>query len=122
VTESRWVLVVEDDPVLGEVLREVLEAAGHRVEVAATAAAAIEAVEKGVPDVVCVDIELPDGTGWELLDELERRQLIPATVVVATAGMDASRSRSRPGTYLLPKPFPIDSLLRLISGEELPEI
>jgi hypothetical protein len=43
-------------------------------------------------------------------------------VVVATAGFDASRSRRRPGTYLLPKPFPIDSLLRLLSGEEPPEI
>ena len=56
------------------------------------------------------------------LDELERRDLEPATVIVATAGIGASLSRHRPGTFLLPKPFPVDSLLRLVSGEAPPEI
>jgi two-component system OmpR family response regulator len=116
------VLVVEDDPVLGAVLHDVLEAAGHRVEVATSAADAVAAAEEILPDAVCVDIDLPDGTGWELLDELERRMIVPPTVVVATAGFDASQSRHRPGTHLLPKPFPVDSLLRLLSGEEPPEI
>jgi DNA-binding response OmpR family regulator len=116
------VLVVEDDPTLAGLLHDALEAAGHQVLVAATRASALEAVSESVPDVICVDIELPDGTGWELLDELEDRSIAPPMVVVATAGFDASRSRRRPGTYLLPKPFPIDSLLRLLSGEEPPEI
>jgi CheY-like chemotaxis protein len=79
-------------------------------------------VEGDRPDVLCVDIDLPDGTGWDVLDQLESRAAAPPTVVVITAGMGASRSRHRPGTYLLLKPFPIDSLLRLVSGEELPEI
>jgi CheY-like chemotaxis protein len=103
-------------------LVEVLETAGHDVELATTSAAALAAAEASIPDVICVDIDLPDGTGWSLLDELERRGIEPATVVVATAGMGATTSRHRPGTFLLPKPFPVDSLLRLVSGEALPEI
>ena len=119
---SRSVLVVEDDPSFGLLLRDVLEAAGHTVRLTPTSAGAMAAVEADLPDVLCVDIDLPDGTGWGLLDELERRGLEPATVIVATAGIAASKSRHRPGTYLLPKPFPVDSLLRLVTGAELTEI
>jgi DNA-binding response OmpR family regulator len=119
---SRTVLVVEDDSSFGPLLRDVLEAAGHHVTLAPTSAEALAAIETSLPDVLCVDIDLPDGTGWALLDELERRAMEPGTVIVATAGIGASKSRHRPGTFLLPKPFPVDSLLRLVSGEELPEI
>lgn len=119
---SRSVLLVEDDPSFGSLLLDVLEAAGHRVQLAPTSAHALAAIEASLPDVLCVDIDLPDGTGWGLLDELERRGLELARVIVATAGIAASKSRYRPGTFLLPKPFPVDSLLRLVSGEELPEI
>ena len=119
---SRNVVVVEDDPSFGSLLKDVLEAAGHSVRLAPTSAEGLAAIEASLPDVLCVDIDLPDGTGWGLLDELEHRGLAPATVIVATAGIAASKSRHRPGTFLLPKPFPVDSLLRLVSGAELPEI
>jgi DNA-binding response OmpR family regulator len=118
----RSVLVVEDDPSFGSLLKDVLEAAGHTVRLAPTSAGAMAAIEESLPDALCVDIDLPDGTGWGLLDELERRGLEPHTVIVTTAGIAASKSRHRPGTFLLPKPFPVDSLLRLVSGEDLPEI
>ncbi|RPI20240.1 MAG: response regulator [Actinobacteria bacterium] len=121
-SERRRVLVVEDDPSFGSLLRVVLEAAGHEVKVVTTSAEALAAVESMVPDVLCVDIDLPDGTGWALLDEIEHRGIEPSRVVVASAGIGVSMSRHRPGTFLLPKPFPVDSLLRLVSGEELPEI
>lgn len=120
--ETRRVLVVEDDLRFGTLLCEVLVAAGHRAELAATSAAALVAVEANLPDVICVDIDLPDGTGWELLDELERKAIEPAVVVVTSASIGASTTRHRPGTFILPKPFPIDSLLRLVNGDQLPEI
>lgn len=120
--DHRDVLVVEDDPVFGALLVDVLEAAGHRARLAQSSATALKAIEAVIPDVLCLDIDLPDGTGWGLLDELTDRGISPNRVVVATAGMAASRSRHRPGTFLLPKPFPIDSLLRLVRGDEIPEI
>ena len=121
-TEPRYVLVVEDDPAFGSLLVEVLEAAGHRAELAANSADALKSIELSTPDLLCLDLDLPDGTGWALLDELERRSVELPRVVVVSAGVGASPSQRRPGTFLLPKPFPIDSLLRLVSGEELPEI
>lgn len=114
--------MVEDDPVFGSLLVDVLEAAGHRARLAPSSAIALKEIESAVPDVLCLDIDLPDGTGWGLLDELVDRGIDPDRVIVATASMAASLSRRRPGTFLLPKPFPIDSLLRLVRGDELPEI
>jgi DNA-binding response OmpR family regulator len=115
-------VVVEDDPRFGELLREVLTSSGVEVELATTSAAGLDSIERLQPNVVCVDIDLPDGTGWELLDELERRSIEPETVIITTAGIAATRSRRRPGTFILLKPFPIESLLRLVRGDALPEI
>lgn len=120
--DPRRVVVVEDDVAFGGLLREVLEAAGVQTELTTTTASALATILKQKPDVLCVDIDLPDGTGWDLLDELDRRSIEPETVIVTTAGIGATTSRRRPGTFLLLKPFPIDSLLRLVRGEELPEI
>ncbi|HKX74697.1 MAG TPA: response regulator [Acidimicrobiia bacterium] len=120
--DRRRVLIVEDDPTLGALLKGALEAAGHEVAVATSRSAALVAVPDLSPDVICVDLDLPDGTGWQLIDELEKRRITPPMVIVATAGLDASRSRRRPGTFVLTKPFPIDSLLRLLSGQEPAEI
>jgi two-component system LytT family response regulator len=119
---GRTVVLVEDDPRFGELLREVLVASGVEVQLLTTSAAGLESIEKSQPDVLCLDIDLPDGTGWELLDELERRSIEPERVIITTAGIGATRSRRRPGTFILLKPFPVESLLRLVRGDELPEI
>jgi two-component system LytT family response regulator len=120
--KGRTVVVVEDDARFGDLLREVLASTGADVELAATSAAGLESIETKRPDVLCIDIDLPDGTGWELLDELDRRSIEPETVIITTAGIGATRSRHRPGCHVLLKPFPIESLLRLVRGDELPEI
>jgi DNA-binding response OmpR family regulator len=119
---ARNVLIVEDDARFGALLIEVLRAAGHAAKLVRTKAAALVAIDELIPDVLCVDLELPDGTGWTLLEELTTKQIEVPRVIVASAGFNASHAHRRPGTFLLPKPFPIDSLLRLVRGDELPEI
>jgi DNA-binding response OmpR family regulator len=119
---GRRVLIVEDDPRFGNLLVEVLRAAGHQADLAATRAAALDAIAGRTPDVLCVDLDLPDGTGWALLDDLDSRGVSISQVVVASAGLHSAKAHRRPGTFFLPKPFPIDSLLRLVRGDELPEI
>lgn len=116
---SRTVLVVEDDPGFGPLLVQVLGDAGHRARLAATGDAAIEACAELVPDVLFIDIDLPGTTGWALLDALEQRGIEARRVVVSSGSMDAV-NRHRPGVFVLPKPFPIQSLLRLVGGDEAP--
>jgi CheY-like chemotaxis protein len=118
---ARSVMVVEDDPAFGRLLTDVLRDVGHDAVLAPTGAEALTAMAASVPSVVFVDVDLPDGTGWTVLDEMDRRGITPARVVVSSASL-AALNHDRPGVFLLRKPFPIRSLLRLIDGDEFPEI
>ncbi|MCA9541828.1 MAG: response regulator transcription factor [Myxococcales bacterium] len=63
---SATILVVEDDANLRLALQDNLEDAGHTVRVAATVAAARLALADGAPDLIVLDVMLPDGDGYSL--------------------------------------------------------
>lgn len=79
------VLVVEDDPVVGDINREFAERVeGFQVVgVVRSAAAAVEAVQQLKPDLVLLDVYMPDGDGVRLLKEIRRLEgdvdVIPVT-------------------------------------------
>src|SRR5690348_18281501 len=78
-TGQRRVLVVEDDDSLRDLVSRNLSARGHTVRQAADAGAALEALRREAPDVLVLDINLPDATGWDIL---RAAQLSPATAVI----------------------------------------
>jgi DNA-binding response OmpR family regulator len=65
--ERKRILIVEDEPQIAEIVREYLERDGIAVEVAGTVASALEALQRGAPDVLLLDITLPDGSGLDVL-------------------------------------------------------
>lgn len=79
------VLVVEDDPTVSEVVASYLSRAGHEVRTAATVAGAESAAAERVPEVVVLDVMLPDGTGLELCSRL-RRDTGCAVIVLSALG------------------------------------
>jgi len=84
------VLVVEDDPIVAEVVSSYLTRAGHDVRSAATVAAAVRAAAQQPPDVVVLDVMLPDGTGLELCTRL-RRDTGCAVIVLSALGSSDDR-------------------------------
>lgn len=80
------VLVVDDHPVFRAAARRLLEAAGMTVVgEAATAAAALSAAARLRPDVVVLDVRLPDGDGFEVARGLEAAGVPTTTVLVSSA-------------------------------------
>jgi two-component system OmpR family response regulator len=79
---AKRVLVVEDDAVTSNALRQLISAAGHKVVVAGTVAAAIVALDDNV-DTVVLDLMLPDGDGAEVLQRI-RAAGLKARVCVTT--------------------------------------
>ena len=77
------VLVVEDTPLNLELITEVLERAGHTVFAATTATAGLALARAEVPDVVLMDVRLPDVDGYEATRQLRQDPALRGITVIA---------------------------------------
>jgi CheY-like chemotaxis protein len=86
---GRRLLLVEDNEDCAGAVREWLEICGARVSTAGSIGTALRRVRTETPDVLLLDVRLPDGSGWELLDKLRATMPGSAEVpVVAITGFD----------------------------------
>jgi DNA-binding response OmpR family regulator len=84
-----------------------------------TGAEAVQAVITRVPDLVLLDINLPDQTGWDVPRELKRRGREVPTIVLSAVRVGQNRLDEFHPLAYLPKPFPIEALLRLVVHDHL---
>jgi signal transduction histidine kinase/ActR/RegA family two-component response regulator len=79
------ILLVEDDPINRQSISDVLTAVGYRVRSVGTRAAALEAMAKSPTDIVVLDVQLPDGSGLEIVDALRAAGEGPLAIVALSA-------------------------------------
>src|SRR5438132_2151478 len=79
---GRKVLVVDDEAVLVETIAYNLEQAGYQVITAAEGASALEAAQRETPDLVILDIMLPEMDGLEVCRQLRRESNTATTPIV----------------------------------------
>ena len=91
---SPRVLLVEDSALVVAALRLLLEETGYRVSAAATVREAIDRAIDDAPDVMLLDLSLPDGSGLDVLSALVARGVV-ARVTVAVTGHDDPALRDR---------------------------
>ncbi len=77
------VLVVEDEPKITEVLKLYLERDGYHVTIAANGLAALESFRKDAPDLVLLDINLPEVDGLEVCRQIRRESSVPIIMLTA---------------------------------------
>jgi DNA-binding response OmpR family regulator len=118
--QFRRVLLVEDEVPLRTVISRNLTSRGIQVCEAGTASEAVAAATSEHHDLLLLDINLPDQTGWEVLRELKRRGTEVPTIVVSAVRVSQSRLEEFHPLAYLPKPFPIEALLRLVIGKPRP--
>ncbi|HSV28735.1 MAG TPA: response regulator [Candidatus Omnitrophota bacterium] len=113
------ILVVDDQPAMREVVRDVLEITGCRVTEAASAESAKALIAQQPVQVVVTDIFM-DGTrptGVELIDHIRRTLPGVRIVAVSGGGSDALRVAAEHGAdAILTKPFSAQELLRAVAG------
>src|SRR3954447_1008666 len=80
------VLVVDDDPQVREVVRVNLEMEGYTVREAANAEEGLAAVEDDAPDLILLDVMMPQIDGWEMLRRVQVRHGIGSIPVVMFSG------------------------------------
>ncbi len=77
------ILVVEDEPSVGEVVSLYLRRAGYAVSVVRDGKAALEALERQLPMLVVLDLMLPGADGWEIIRRLRERSDVPIILLTA---------------------------------------
>jgi len=114
-------LLIDDDPgLLPKKVRHVFPAPAYRVEVAYTGAEGLERVAAATPDVILLDLRLPDQSGLEVLKQIRAIDArIPVVFVTLARSADSAIEAMRQGAYdYLLKPLDLQELYRVI-GEAL---
>ena len=106
------VLVVDDEPQIVRGLRVVLRNAGYQVDAATTVAEALDAIAVRPPDLLVLDLVLPDGSGVDVLRDLRRWSALPVLVLSAVGDeREKVRALDAGADDYVTKPFGTDELL-----------
>ena len=118
-SDKPHVLIVEDNELVTGALRILFEETGRRVTVAHSVAEAVKAGESDPPDLLLLDLTLPDGDGLDVKRSLASRGVEPRATVAIT-GRDDSASLERCSkagcTEVMTKPIAARDLLSRVDG------
>ena len=110
----KYILVIDDDIHIGNLLQEALEGEGYRVSRAYSGTEALLALERTRPDLILLDLMLPGLSGEEVLPRLSG---IPVIVVSAKADIDSKTALLLGGAAdYVTKPFVLRELLARITA------
>jgi DNA-binding response OmpR family regulator len=90
---KKTVLVVDDDPNITELIRVNLDAAGYSVTCAANGREAIEQIDVAKPDLMIVDVMMPEMDGWELCKTIKDDPDMEGVPIVMLTARGTDRDR-----------------------------
>jgi DNA-binding NtrC family response regulator len=111
------VLIIEDEALIRWSLRQKFEACGYEVTEAENGAAALNALEGSVFDLVMLDYKLPDMTGFDILRAVrEADRDVVVIMMTAHSSIEGAVDAMRLGAFdYIPKPFQMDHVLGVVS-------
>ncbi|HEV3004798.1 MAG TPA: sigma-54 dependent transcriptional regulator [Pirellulales bacterium] len=112
-------MLIDDDPdLVAEQVRSAFPAALHRLDVARTGAEGLRHVVDGPPDVLLLDLRLPDQSGLDVYQQVRRADArIPVIFVTTAKGADAAIEAMKQGAYdYLFKPLDLHELRRVVGA------
>src|ERR1700730_12443401 len=115
------VLLVEDEATLRGIMARNLSARGHEVAEAGCVGEALDRLNEEQPDLLLLDINLPDRTGWDLLQHLRAKDNQVPVVIVTAVRMNPTRLAEFKPLACLPKPFPLEAMTGGVTGERTEE-
>jgi len=103
------ILIVDDDPKLREYVRVNLEMEGYSVKEAGSADEGLGVLDESTPDLVLLDVMMPEVDGWEMLRRVQERHGVGAIPVIMFSGkvdeQAAEEAASRGAQAFIGKPF-----------------
>lgn len=111
------VLVVDDDPLIRQLLTYQLGGAGYQISTAQNGREALERLLFDKPDLVLLDVVMPDMSGWEVCQHLRTYSMVPIIMLTAkSAESDVVRGLERGADDYISKPFGLPQLLARIEA------
>ena len=111
--EKKRVLVVDDEPGIGNVLRIKLRLAGYDVTTTTSGAEAIELIRTRKPDIVVLDILMPDVSGFDVMEKVRPFSSVP--IIACTARREIAEIAVKNGANdFIAKPFDPDQMVQKI--------
>jgi CheY-like chemotaxis protein len=89
------VLVIDDESIVGVILRYAFEARGHEIVVAADGRSGLELARTEHPDAIVLDLMMPGVTGYDVLDQLKSLGGTDDVPVLVLTAVTMSRERDR---------------------------
>jgi CheY-like chemotaxis protein len=115
-SQKLQILLVEDHNDTAQILSRLLEHEGHQVRIATNVGDALKLSDEGKMDLIISDLGLPDGSGYDLMNQVRPR--LPVTPAIALSGYgseaDIKRSRECGFSEHITKPVDFGRLLRAI--------
>jgi two-component system KDP operon response regulator KdpE len=109
------ILVIDDEPHIRKFLRISLGANGYQVIEAENGRKGVDAAVSGAPDLVILDLGLPDLDGQEVISAIRKQSAVPIIVLsVRAQEMDKVEALDRGADDYVPKPFGIGELMARI--------
>ena len=103
------VLLVDDDPQVREVVRINLEMEGYAVREAGNAEEGLSVLEEATPDLVLLDVMMPEVDGWEMLRRVQERHGVGSILVIMFSGKTEEETEgeaaARGAQSFIGKPF-----------------
>ena len=114
---TRKILIVDDDIALADITKDMLEDYNYSVELAGSIEEAYDKLTDGKYDLILLDINLPDGEGYEICQELRRVSTVPVIFASARTNVDDRVTGfEMGGDDYLPKPYSMKELLVRINA------
>jgi DNA-binding response OmpR family regulator len=114
---ARRILVVDDDEDIRGLLRTLLERAGYLVDAAPDGKAALRQFYAATPDLVILDVTMPELDGWGTLERIRDLSDVPVMMLTArTAELEKVRGLSAGADDYVPKPFGRQELLARVQA------
>jgi excisionase family DNA binding protein len=111
----RLILIVDDDARMREFVRVNLEMEGYSVREAADAEEGLQALEEKPPDLILLDVMMPEVDGWEMLRRVQERHGVGSIPVIMFSGKvdedTLKRATSRGAQGFIGKPFDPQQLI-----------
>ena len=119
---STEILIIDDNPDIRNILRDLISDAGYRTRVAANYNQALKEIDKKLPDIAIIDVKLDkgDNDGIELLTHIKKKNKdIPVIIISGHANIEMAIKSLKSGAFeFLEKPFEEERLMNFVKRAE----